>query len=401
MDRNIFFEIATKVLANEATPSEKESLKVFLADEEYQELYLWLKTEWEKEIKEANQHFDYSKGLEILRAKILVSEREKQTPRKMALFNRRLLQTAAIFFFLLASSVLLFLHNEKPSIADFAQNNTEEITNGETRLILQGKNKIEITSENASISYTSADGTVTVNNNKQIKQELAKNEITYNTVIVPYGKRSKIVLADSSVIWLNSGSRFIYPVQFSEEKREVFLEGEALFEVAHNSHKPFSVVTNNIEVKVLGTVFNVTAYPDDKFTNTVLERGSVEIEYPGQSILKHSTLKITPGTSAIYNPEEKTISQQQVETKYYTSWREGILLYQHQSLAEIVKKLSRCYNVEISTDNVELAETCFSGKLDLKEDVLNVLETIAFASNLEIETKNKQIVIKNKLPMMK
>lgn len=401
MYKNIFFEITTKVLANEATPAEKESLKVFLADEEYHELYLWLKTEWEKEINDASQNFDYSKGLEILRTKITVSEREKLTLYRKALYKRRLLQTAAVFFLLLSGSVMLFLHSEKPSIADFAQNTTEEITSGETRLILQGKNKIEIASENSNISYTSADGTVTVNNNKQIKQELAKNEITYNTVIVPYGKRSKIVLADSSVIWLNSGSRFIYPVQFSGEKREVFLEGEALFEVAHNTHKPFSVITNNIEIKVLGTIFNVTAYPDDEFTNTVLTRGSVEIEYPGQSLLKHSTLKITPGTSAIYNPEKKTITQQQVETKYYTSWCEGILLYHHQSLADIVKKLSRYYNVKITTDNVELAKTCFSGKLDLKEDVHKVLETIAFASNLEVETKNKQITIKNKLPMMK
>nr|WP_321358570.1 FecR domain-containing protein [uncultured Draconibacterium sp.] len=394
MDKNRFFELTTKVLANEANEEEKIRLNDLLSNKKYRELFNWLKTEWEKEFSSDSIQFNYAKGLEKLRAKIAESDKQNITTKRVT-FRRRFLQAAAVFVLLLAGTVVLYqLKNNQPTITDFAENTTKEISSGETRLILNGEEEIEIPSKNANINYSEEEGTVVVNSRKKIKQDLKQHQITYNTLIVPYGKRSKITLADNSIVWLNSGSKFIYPVHFSDKKREVFLEGEAFFEVQHDSNKPFTVITNDIEVKVLGTIFNVTAYTDDAFTNTVLESGSVEINYQSKSKIKTSKLKITPGTSAVYYPEEKVICQNKVDTRYYTSWREGILLYHHQTLNQIVKKLSRYYNTEISINNPELANTSFSGKLDLKTDVNEVLETIAFASELNIEIKKDQLIIK-------
>ena len=395
MKKKIFFELSTKVLVNEANAQEKALLNELLKEEKYRKLFNWLEAEWKKELSTDKVKFDYSRGLAKLRAKIAESE-QHNTKIKAVSIRRRILQaTAAIIVILLTSSIVLYqLKNDKQSISDFAENTPAEISSGETRLILNGQKEIEIASKNAVINYSKEAGAVVVDNHKKIKQALKQNEITYNTVIVPYGKRSKITLADNSVIWLNSGSKFIYPAHFSGKKREVFLEGEAFFEVQHDDTKPFTVITKNIEITVLGTVFNVTAYNDDVYTNTVLESGSVEIDYPGKSKFKTSKLKITPGTSAVYYSEEKVIQEKQVDTRYYTSWREGILLYQHQTLTDIVKKLSRYYNTEISINDPKLANTSFSGKLDLKADINEVLETIAFASELNIERKNNQLVIK-------
>ncbi|WP_319228479.1 FecR domain-containing protein [Draconibacterium orientale] len=396
MNKNTFFELTTKVLANEANEQEKILLNEMLKDKKYQKLFDWLEAEWEKELSTDIVKFNYSRGLAKLRAKIAESEKQNSETKVIPISSRILRAAAAIIVILLTSSVVLYqLKNDNPSITEFAENTTEEISSGETRLILNGEEEIEISSKNAEINYSEETGTIVVDNQKKIRQDLKQNEITYNTVIVPYGKRSKITLADNSIIWLNSGSKFIYPAHFPGKKREVFLEGEAFFEVQHDESKPFTVITNSIEVKVLGTVFNVTAYNDDVYTNTVLESGSVEIDYPGKSKFKTSKLKITPGTSAIYYPEEKIIQKKQVDTRYFTSWREGILLYQHQTLNDIVKKLSRYYNTEISITDPKLANTSFSGKLDLKADINEVLETIAFASEINIERKNNQYEIKN------
>lgn len=396
MNKNTFFELTTKVLTNEANSRERALLNELLTNEKYRKLFNWLETEWKKEFCDDKVKFDYSKGLAKLRAKIAESEKQNNKTKVIPISRRLMQAVAAIIVILLTSTIILYqLKNNNPSITDFAENTAEEISSGETRLILNGEEEVEIPSKNAVINYSEEAGTVVVDNQKKITQDLRQNEITYNTVIVPYGKRSKITLADNSVIWLNSGSKFIYPVHFTGKKREVFLEGEAFFEIEHDESKPFTVITNDIEVKVLGTVFNVTAYNDDIYTNTVLESGSVEINYPGKSKFKTSKLKITPGTSAVYYPEEKIIQKKQVDTRYFTSWREGILLYQHQTLNDIVKKLSRYYNTEISITNSKLANTSFSGKLDLKADINEVLETIAFASEINIERKNNQYEIKN------
>jgi len=119
---------------------------------------------------------------------------------------------------------------------------------------------------------------------------------------------------------LNSGSKLVYPVVFAEKKREVYIEGEAVFDVAHMKDKPFVVSTKDFDIKVLGTVFNVSAYPDDKYSSTVLEQGKIELIYRGASILSQEKLDISPGYMAVFDRNQKTFEQQQVNTQKYLSW---------------------------------------------------------------------------------
>jgi len=153
------------------------------------------------------------------------------------------------------------------------------------------------------------------------------------------------------------------------------------------------VITHDIEVKVLGTVFDVSAYTDDATSSAILESGSVEMKYKASSLLSQSKVKMVPGTMAVYDPIEKTVKQTQVNTKLYTSWREGYFVFERQSLEEILKKISRYYNVSIQLNDQSLANETFTGPLDLRNSATQVLEIIAVMINAKVEKTDNQIII--------
>lgn len=308
--------------------------------------------------------------------------------------KRRLIigiSSAAVFLLLIGISAV-FTSVRKSEIKTFAENSKLDLPTGNTRLILAGE-EIQINSDESKIKYEEKGNQIHINSSDSIKQEVNDNEIVYNTVIVPYGKRTQITLADNSSIWLNSGSKLIYPARFAANKREVYLEGEAIFEVSHNREQPFHVITRDVEVKVLGTVFDVCAYRDDSITSTVLEKGSVELRYSKSSFISQAKLTMTPGTMAVYSPKEQMMEQSDVNTRLYTSWREGYLVLERQTLGEILKKISRYYNVSIELNDQSLKDETFTGNLDLRNSAVQVLESIGEIISAKIEKNNDKILI--------
>lgn len=300
---------------------------------------------------------------------------------------------AAIIIAVIVSSVLLMQYNPATEISQFAESFEQTPSTDNTRLILQGDKEVQINGENSEIEYAKNGRSIKIGD-KEVEQEIETNEVIYNTIIVPYGKRSQITLSDNSKVWLNSGSKLVYPAFFSAQKREVYLEGEALFEVSHNEKQPFHVISRDVEIKVLGTVFNVSAYSDDQITSTVLESGSVELKYKTNSLLKQSKLTITPGTLAKYDPSEKSIQQQKVNTKHYTSWRNGELIFESEPLVSIAKKVSRYYNVKITIGDQNLSKETFSGYLDLKKSATDVLKIIGETTDFTFIEYGNEIIIK-------
>ena len=301
------------------------------------------------------------------------------------------ISSAAVFLLLIGISAV-FTSIKKSEIKTFAENSKLDLPTGNTRLILAGE-EIQINSDESKIKYEEKGNQIHINSSDSIKQEVNDNEIVYNTVIVPYGKRTQITLADNSSIWLNSGSKLIYPARFAANKREVYLEGEAIFEVSHNREQPFHVITRDVEVKVLGTVFDVCAYRDDSITSTVLEKGSVELRYSKSSFISQAKLTMTPGTMAVYSPQEQMMEQSDVNTRLYTSWREGYLVLERQTLGEILKKISRYYNVSIELNDQSLRDETFTGNLDLRNSAVQVLESIGEIISAKIEKNNDKILI--------
>lgn len=304
---------------------------------------------------------------------------------------------AASIAILLSIGLYNYNFNKSSSIENFAKSIENTKTDSDEVILALGNDQnIDIAEENSSISYSNTGEKVNIGNSKTVDQSTSENnKPVYNTLIVPYGKRSEIELADGSKVWLNSGSKLTFPAVFNKNIREVHLEGEAIFEVAHNKNHPFIVKTNNHEIEVLGTVFNVSNYTDENSISTVLKSGSVQINYKNDSFFNsNESLKITPGTKSVYNRDTKNINTKAVDVEKYFSWKEGIFIFKNDSMESIMKKISRYYNTPIEIENLELANETFSGYLDVSDNIETVINTIKKTSEFEFyfNKENKLII---------
>ncbi|WP_062052780.1 FecR family protein [Aquimarina longa] len=317
----------------------------------------------------------------------IIAHRNKRRKRR----RRYLMGVAAAIVAVLSSTIYINSDQGSSEIKNYVDATKIIIdTSEDVKLVLNDTDEIKITEQTSHISYAGSGGEVEINNSKKVAQS-SKN--TFNTIIVPYGKRTNIILSDGTKVWLNSGSKLTYPVVFNGTKREVHLIGEAIFDVHHNQKKPFYVITNDYDIKVLGTIFNVSSYDDDSYTSTALEKGSVEIAYPGSSMFGKSKIKITPGTLAVYNNKTKSIRSDTVDVTKYMSWRDGKFIFKKQRMDVIIKKLSRYYNAKIIIENEILKNQTFSGHLDLKDTIDKVLEILKRSTDLNYKKENGKIII--------
>ncbi|TSE05548.1 FecR family protein [Aquimarina algiphila] len=328
---------------------------------------------------------------DLLKSRIGTSILEYRNKRRKRRLGYIVSTAAAIAILVISINYTSGFYNNSSKIKDYVHTTDLDIhNNGDVKLVLNEKEEIKITESSSSITYSSTGDELDINSSKKVAQS-SKN--TFNTIIVPYGKRTKITLSEGTKVWLNSGSKLTYPVTFNGDKREVHLIGEAIFDVRHNAEQPFYVVTNDYDIKVLGTVFNVSSYEDDSYTSTALERGSVEIKYQGNSIFGKSRIKIKPGTLAVYNSKVKGMKTSKVDVAKYMAWRDGKFIFKKQRMDLIIKKLSRYYNVNISIESEELKSQTFSGHLDLKESIEKVIEVIKQSTDLKYKIENGKFVI--------
>ncbi|NDV44719.1 FecR family protein [Flagellimonas sediminis] len=222
------------------------------------------------------------------------------------------------------------------------------------------------------------------------------DELVYNTLTIPNGQRFDIILSDNSHVYLNAGSSLRYPVTFLPgKKRQVYLQGEAFFEVSKDKDHPFVVTSDNMDVEVLGTKFNVSAYPEEEDISTVLVEGSVKVN-ANQSIdldQDHSLLLI-PGHMAQWDKKSKSAQMEKVDTDQYTSWMQGKLVLRGMKFREIIKKLERHYGVIIDNKNESLNNRTFTATFDV-ESMEEVLNTFVSETKFEYRIEGKQITILN------
>lgn len=186
-----------------------------------------------------------------------------------------------------------------------------------------------------------------------------EEELVYNTLTVPYGKKFEVALSDGTHVHLNAGSSLRYPVRFlSQEPRDVFLDGEAYFTVAPDAVRPFTVHTTDMETRVYGTQFNVSSYQNDDNTFTVLVEGSVSVFRGGKNAKTAGTI-LKPGQRAIYEGGEIDVEEADVDK--YTAWIEGKLLFTDDRFELILKKLERHFDVTIENQFSELENRRFTG----------------------------------------
>ena len=265
----------------------------------------------------------------------------------------------------------------------------------EVKLVLSGQQAITI-ADSTTIVYNATGDKINLKN-KQIDQKNG-TELQFNTVLVPYGKRAHLSLSDGTLVWLNSGSRLVYPTVFTAETREVFLEGEAVFDVAHNKEKPFFVkAANDYSVQVLGTLFDVSCYVNDNKISTALLRGKVRVTQTKKSLLGNTFLQkdILPGMIAVLDKKANKLTTISQDVTSLFSWRNGYYEFAKQPLPDVLEKLTRYYNISFEIKNNTHQNETYSGAFNLSEDIDKVIMTLETTTglNFDYDVKTKRITI--------
>jgi transmembrane sensor len=242
---------------------------------------------------------------------------------------------------------------------------------------------------------------------------LSNHSMSYQKIYVPYGSKTRLELPDGSRVILNSGSSLKYPVQFGDKIRDVYLDGEAYFEVKKDKKKPFFVNTAGIHIKVLGTSFNVKAYPEEKTVETTLVTGSIQIFSDKRPESSNKPVCLVPKQKAIYirntredhqnNRDSKSTDvvedktepiqvRSEVKTELCTAWKDNRLEFDNELFHDVIVKIERWYNVEIELNNFELNNARFSGKFD-KENIEQAMKALVVVTPFRYEINKNKIKI--------
>lgn len=346
-----------------------------------------LDIQWNKFIKENPQAIsNMNRAKEILQSVEMnsysLSDHEKETiyrnlqhefsakkhQRKNNIFYRYAAACVAIISLL---GSLFFIYNQSgisPNELMVANDIKIDSTLTNIELITQRSKKVLI-EKHPTIQYNST-GKVYVNDQETeltAKGEQADSEL--NTLIVPNGRRTTLILEDGSKVWVNSGTVLTFPTSFDKENRTISVNGEIYIEVAKDVTRPFYVKTSNFDIRVLGTKFNVSAYNEDASKQVVLVQGSVQIE-------NQQNLRALMHPNELFSLNNGQQSIREVNVYDYISWKDGFLQFSSESLESICQRLSRHYGIKIHCDE-ESKKQKFSGKLVLFDDFSKVLTTLS------------------------
>lgn len=288
----------------------------------------------------------------------------------------------------IASAILLFvmIPSEKEDVYDYEKALTTVSNQHDITLTQQNNKPIILTDSSIVVSYDKK-GKILINDTVRITEPgEVKNAL--NTIHVPYGKRSLLILADGSKVHLNSGTTLVYPTEFTADKREVYLEGEAFFEVSKEADRKFIVQTAYKAVEVLGTQFNVAI---DKSTNkfeTVLVTGTIALEN------NTGKIKLTPNQYYGYTADSGEEVLKTVDVSNYISWMKGKLKFTREPLAGVLRKIEKSYNITIQLSDTTYLNYTISGNLNLRstaEETMEILMSILLPDNISQNQKLYQI----------
>ncbi|WP_421918806.1 FecR family protein [Marinifilum sp.] len=301
----------------------------------------------------------------------------------------------------IAAGVILVLSLSVPYLWNQYQSNKELVASTApiqpgkkgAQLILSNGNSFDIEDQDQEIKEK--DGSVIQLDSKTgleySKSNTKSTKLIYNTLKTARGNEMNVKLADGTFVWLNADSELRFPINFTGKKRQVYLKGEAYFDVAPDKEKAFIVTSYNQQVKVYGTEFCVSAYNQDEI-KTILVEGSVGLKAGNNDV----ETKLNPGELGLANSKTGKVEVKQVNVRPYIAWKDGDFVFENQSLEEIMYRLERWYNVKIFYMNEECKDYRFSGDIERYTDVRRLLYLIQETSNAKFEINNNTIVVMTK-----
>lgn len=359
-----------KFLTNTISNQELTTLHNWLQDPENQKYF--------KAMVRANEKLDFIHrpiDVEMAYEKVLnnTTKTQRSLPKR---YRYPILKYAAVAVILLSTSVGLYHLAKKDGIGITAPPATE--TTPQITLELEDGSLL-ILDEREQTTLTNKQGDQVVSQEydklKYKNDGTTEGKLVYNQLTVPYGKRFTIELADGTFVFLNAGTKLRYPKVFTDPKsREVYLDGEAFFEVAENAAHPFIVHTQKMNVRVLGTQFNVSSYKNENNTSTVLVEGSVGVYRPSEAFDTEKSIIISPRQQASIQEEEFTVRE--VNVQKHIAWTKGQLYFVNDRFGNIVKEMERHYNIKVENNYPELNDTRYTGTFESEtiEQILNVFK---------------------------
>lgn len=378
------------------------SLRGKANDEEQRTLREWLSVSTRNE--KIYDGFKDGKRLEqkIVESRQINWEKDYQqfiTKRQRTRKNRRMktiIRYAAILTLpIVAASIFLLQKNDRQAIVSIS----EVIKPGEHKAVLITGGGDRITLSDSTLSPIQEQNGMIVNvmNNKVFytlpEDSLCTQESPiFNTLQIPRGGEYFLTLADGTEVWLNAETEIRYPVQFTGNKRVVYLDGEAYFTVAPDKKKPFTVVSTHASVSVLGTQFNFRAYPDEQDVQTTLVSGSVIM----QSEKYKQQVKLVPGEQGVLEKRSANLTKLEVNTYLYMAWKDGRFAFRDARLEDLFNILARWYDLSVFYQSPEAKDIRFTGDLNKTDDFKSILKIIEQNERVTFTVNQRTVFIQAK-----
>ena len=226
-----------------------------------------------------------------------------------------------------------------------------------------------------------------------------EKEVVYQEIYVPKGSRSSLILPDGSKVWMSNDTKIKYPNEFEGNLRELELSGEAYFEIIHEKNRPFIVHTGQNRIRVMGTKFSVTAYPDDDILRAELISGKIMFDInTGRGTNSFVSYEVKPSHSLVWNKTSGKLFDSKISEGFYNYWQNGVYEFNNESLESLAKKIDRIYNIQIVFEDKLLKSRKFSGTIGIDDNIFTFMEAIKRTSLLSIDYKYKgnKIYVKQK-----
>jgi len=381
---DLILELLALKAGNRLSPAREKILATWILDNpRYQKDCEVLLAQFQKQYYlHLNQQVDQQKGWQTIRQK---------TGRRSHITHlaRRWAKIAALALAILGIGWAISTTNKKTEIT-IPMASVPPIERGNKAvLILSDGNQLLL--DNTGDTLFEESGGVNIRNKagEMLAYGSSENPVkaqTMNTLVIPAGARYQLLLSDGTRVWMNSASQLEYPVAFANGERKVKLTGEAFFEVSKDAARPFIIDANGYEVKVLGTSFNVSAYATDEFMETTLVNGSVKVTNKIGEVVN-----LEPDQMLRINNQNQTSDLGEVDTRFYTSWKDGILYFDNLPMDELAKRLERWYDVKIVFNNEKTKQLRFSGAMENSRNIQFLLNLISQTTNIKFSQHEKTI----------
>ena len=378
---SIDYSIIWKYINDNLTDQEESALKVWLsANKKHQEYFDQAIIDTQKE--ESNR----------IEVDSIVSWNKLNLEQKKPYITLKRISIAASFLFLLSiSSYVIFSNFLRQDHLTLSENISFDPGVKKATLILESGKKLNLhTNNDTIIEVKNARIKNTKNSLNYLPEKKMIKRLEYNQLVIPRGAEYFVILSDSTKIWVNSETTLRYPVNFGKDKREVYLTGEAFFEVKKDTEKPFIVHSNNHKIKVHGTSFNVSSYSSDDEIVTTLTEGLVTVYSDDLDTEEHP---LHPGFQSRYSKTNGTFSKKEVDIVSFVAWKDGRFIFKEKRLDEIMKIMSRWYDVEISFGDNKLKEIRFTGNLKRYDNIQAILDKLTKTNELKFSAYGKKIIV--------